>query len=130
MHERKALMAALADAFAALPGGYGTADETFEILTWAQLKLHAKPVGLLNVRSFFDPLLAWIDRAIAEGFIKARYRQLLHVERDVNAMVSALSGLLKQPVEKKKTSKWPAGTSRHLSSMRKIKAVPWRDRLT
>src|SRR4029079_9410375 len=61
MHERKALMADLADAFVALPGGFGTADELFEILTWAQLGLHAKPVGLLNVTGFFDHLLGWID---------------------------------------------------------------------
>ncbi|HEV3083366.1 MAG TPA: TIGR00730 family Rossman fold protein, partial [Gemmataceae bacterium] len=58
MHQRKAAMADLADAFAALPGGYGTADELFEILTWAQLGMHAKPIGLLNISGFFDPLLA------------------------------------------------------------------------
>ena len=67
MHRRKALMADLADAFAALPGGYGTADELFEILTWAQLGLHAKPIGLLNVAGFFDPLLAWVDHCVAKA---------------------------------------------------------------
>src|SRR5262249_49799865 len=62
MHQRKALMADLSDAFAALPGGFGTADELFEILTWSQLGLHAKPVGLLNTGGFFDPLLTWLDQ--------------------------------------------------------------------
>ena len=66
MHERKALMAALSDAFLALPGAYGTADETFEMLTWNQLKIHSKPVGLLNVAGFFDSLLAWIDRRVEQ----------------------------------------------------------------
>jgi uncharacterized protein (TIGR00730 family) len=79
MHERKALMAELADSFLALPGGFGTADEFFEMLTWTQLKLQAKPIGLLNVNGFFDPLLAWIDRAVAENFIKLRHRQLIRV---------------------------------------------------
>ena len=77
MHERKALMADLADAFIALPGGFGTADELFEILTWAQLGMHQKPVGLINVAGFFDPLLAWLDRAVADGFLKAKHRGLL-----------------------------------------------------
>ena len=77
MHERKAVMAELADAFAALPGGYGTADELFEMLTWAQLKLHHKPIGVLNEAGFFDPLLAWLDRAVKDGFIKATHRGLL-----------------------------------------------------
>src|SRR6516164_2274986 len=61
MHQRKALMADLSDGFLALPGGFGTGDELFEILTWAQLGLHAKPIGVLNVGGYFDPLLAWLD---------------------------------------------------------------------
>jgi uncharacterized protein (TIGR00730 family) len=77
MHERKARMADLADGFAALPGAFGTADELFEILTWAQLALHRKPIGLLNVSGFFDPLLAWLDRAEREGFLRADHRRLL-----------------------------------------------------
>lgn len=77
MHQRKAEMADLADGFAALPGGYGTLDELFEILTWAQLGLHRKPVGLLNVDGFFTPLLAWLDHSIREGFIKEKHRGLL-----------------------------------------------------
>jgi uncharacterized protein (TIGR00730 family) len=77
MHERKACMADLSDGFLALPGGFGTADELFEILTWAQLGLHAKPVGLVNVAGFFGPLLAWLDHTVATGFLKPKHRQLL-----------------------------------------------------
>jgi uncharacterized protein (TIGR00730 family) len=91
MHDRKALMAELSDAFLALPGGYGTLDELFEILTWAQLKFHSKPIGLLNVAGFFDPLLAWIDRAIADDFVKAKNRDLLIVEADVERMLDRLA---------------------------------------
>jgi uncharacterized protein (TIGR00730 family) len=77
MHQRKALMADLADGFAALPGGFGTADELFEILTWSQLGLHARPVGLLNVAGYFDPLLAWLDHAVGERFLRPEHRRLL-----------------------------------------------------
>src|SRR5262245_14909812 len=91
MHERKALMAALADAFLALPGAYGTADETFEMLTWAQLKLHAKPIGVLNVAGFLGPLLAWIDRCVAEDFLKPKYREFVFVEDDVERMLDLLN---------------------------------------
>lgn len=91
MHERKALMAALSDAFLALPGAYGTADETFEMLTWNQLRIHDKPVGLLNVAGFFDPLLAWIDRCIADDLLKPRYREFLAVDDDVERMLDGLT---------------------------------------
>lgn len=94
MHDRKALMAGLSDAFLALPGGYGTLDELFEILTWAQLGFHKKPIGMLNVAGFFDPLLAWIDRAIAEDFVKAKNRELLIVESDVEKMLERFSASL------------------------------------
>jgi uncharacterized protein (TIGR00730 family) len=77
MHQRKALMADLSDGFVALPGGFGTADELFEILTWAQLGLHRKPIGLVNVAGFFTPLLAWVDHAAAEGFLPASHRRFL-----------------------------------------------------
>jgi len=82
MHQRKALMADLSDAFIALPGGYGTLDELFEILTWAQLGIHAKPIGLLNVAGFFDALLAWLDRCLAEAFLRPEHRRLLLVAND------------------------------------------------
>jgi hypothetical protein len=77
MHQRKALMADLSDGFAALPGGFGTADEMFEILTWAQLGIHTKPVGLLNVAGFFTPLLDWLDRGVQDGFLRPAHRRLL-----------------------------------------------------
>jgi uncharacterized protein (TIGR00730 family) len=90
MHQRKALMAERAAAFAALPGGVGTADEFFEIVTWRQLRLHAKPIGLLNVASFFDPLLAWLDRTVADGFLRAEHRALLHVEEEPQRLLDLL----------------------------------------
>ncbi|HYT91095.1 MAG TPA: TIGR00730 family Rossman fold protein [Gemmataceae bacterium] len=91
MHQRKALMADLADAFVALPGGYGTADELFEILTWAQLGLHQKPIGLLNIRGFFDPLIAWVDHCVREGFIRPQYRDLLAISTESGHLLDLLS---------------------------------------
>jgi uncharacterized protein (TIGR00730 family) len=108
MHQRKALMADLSDAFVALPGGYGTLDETFEILTWAQLGLHTKPVGLLNVAGYFDSLLAWIDRAVAERFLPAEHRNFLLVERQPEALLERLSEARPAPA----TPKWIAGADR------------------
>lgn len=90
MHQRKGIMADLADAFVALPGGYGTADELLEILTWAQLGIHAKPVGLLNIGGFFDHLLSWLDRAVADAFIKPKHRQLLLATQNVDELFAAL----------------------------------------
>ncbi len=77
IHTRKARMALLADAFIALPGGYGTFDEFFEALTWAQIGLHTKPIGLLNSNHYYDPILAMIDKAQREGFIYSEHQQLL-----------------------------------------------------
>ncbi|KAL5228143.1 hypothetical protein ABZP36_016408 [Zizania latifolia] len=77
MHERKAEMARFADAFIALPGGYGTLEELLEVITWAQLGIHKKPVGLLNVDGFYDPLLSFIDLAVSEGFIKEDARRII-----------------------------------------------------
>ncbi|KAG0519503.1 hypothetical protein BDA96_09G270200 [Sorghum bicolor] len=77
MHERKAEMARFADAFVALPGGYGTLEELLEIITWAQLGIHKKPVGLLNVDGFYDPLLSFIDLAVNEGFITEAARRII-----------------------------------------------------
>ncbi len=90
MHQRKALMADLADAFVALPGGYGTADEFFEILTWAQLGLHAKPIGLLNVAGFFDPLLAWVDHCVREGFVRPEHRETLLISANPEELLEML----------------------------------------
>ena len=91
MHQRRALMADLSDAFVALPGGNGTADELFEILTWAQLGIHAKPIGLLNIASFFDPLLAWLDQCVREDFIRDNHRELLIVSADSAVLLDRLS---------------------------------------
>jgi uncharacterized protein (TIGR00730 family) len=77
MHERKATMASLVDGFVALPGGLGTLEETLEILTWSQLGIHDKPVGLLNVAGYFDPLQGLLARAVAEGFVRREYLDLL-----------------------------------------------------
>ncbi|WP_088536742.1 TIGR00730 family Rossman fold protein [Geobacter sp. DSM 9736] len=80
MHERKALMAELSDGFAALPGGLGTLEEFFEIATWSQLGLHAKPFALLNVGGFYDHLVAFIDHCVDEGFLKPASRNSIIVE--------------------------------------------------
>ena len=77
MHDRKALMAELSDGFMALPGGFGTLEEMFEIVTWAQLGMHHKPCGLLNEAGFFTPLLAFLDQVAEQGFIDARHRALV-----------------------------------------------------
>jgi uncharacterized protein (TIGR00730 family) len=90
MHERKALMYELSDAFIALPGGLGTLDELFETLTWAQIGLHDKPIGLLDVAGFFAPLRQFLDHAARERFIKARHLDRLVVDDDSAALVSAL----------------------------------------
>jgi uncharacterized protein (TIGR00730 family) len=89
MHERKAVMADLADAFLALPGGLGTLDELFEILTWAQLGLHRKPVGVLDVAGYFEPLLAFLDRAVAARFLHRGHRAMLLCERDPERLLAA-----------------------------------------
>jgi uncharacterized protein (TIGR00730 family) len=90
MHARKALMAELSDAFIAMPGGYGTFEELFEVITWAQLGLHARPIGLLNVAGFFDPLVQLVDHAVAEGFIKAGHRELIVVESEPERLLERL----------------------------------------
>lgn len=107
MHTRKALMADRADAFVALPGGFGTLEELFEILTWAQLGIHAKPVGLLDVAGFYTPLLAWLDQTVDAGFLKRKHRELLIVRSDLEALLDALRAW-RPPAP---TEKWmtPAG---------------------
>ena len=84
MHERKALQAERADAFVALPGSYGTLDEFIEIVTWAKLRIHAKPCVLVNLAGFYDPLLEFFDRCVSEGFLKKQHRDLVLVARDVD----------------------------------------------
>jgi hypothetical protein len=90
MHERKALMAELADGFLALPGGFGTCDELFEILTWSQLGWHHKPFGLLDVAGFYQPLQAFLEHAQHEGFIRAQHRALILVEPDAEKMLARM----------------------------------------
>lgn len=82
MHERKAMLAERADAFVALPGGYGTMDEFIEVVTWAQLRIHAKPCVLVNLGGFYDGLLAFLDHTVREGFILPENRGLVQVARD------------------------------------------------
>lgn len=91
MHERKAVMVERADAIVALPGGFGTMDELFEALTWRQLGLHERPLGLLDVDDYYQPLLAWLDRAVSERFAPAQTRALLRVERDPSALLALLA---------------------------------------
>jgi uncharacterized protein (TIGR00730 family) len=90
MHERKALMASLADAFVALPGGAGTLDEFFEAWTWLQLGIHRKPVGLLNVAGYYDALLAFLDRGVADRFIRDEYLDALVVDADARRLIDRL----------------------------------------
>jgi uncharacterized protein (TIGR00730 family) len=101
MHTRKALMADRADAFVALPGGYGTCDELFEIVTWAQLGIHRKPVGLLDVNGFFTPLLAWLDHVVGEGLLRPRHRELLLAADSVPELLDKLAAYVPpEPVMK------------------------------
>lgn len=93
MHSRKALMADLSDGFVAMPGGLGTLEELLEIATWAQLDLHERPIGLLNVSGYFDPLLGMLDRAVAEHFLRPEHRDLLLVSDDPRALVARMAAL-------------------------------------
>jgi uncharacterized protein (TIGR00730 family) len=88
MHERKALMAELSDGFIALPGGVGTMEELFEVLSWRQLGIHNKPCGLLNYRAYYDHLVRFLDHAVAQGFLKPQDRSLLLVEDTPAAMLN------------------------------------------
>jgi uncharacterized protein (TIGR00730 family) len=91
MHERKAAMAELSDAFAALPGGYGTWEELFEMLTWTQLGIQRKPCGLLNVNGYYDPLLELADQAVSEGFLREVNRELLLSDDEPERLLDRLS---------------------------------------
>jgi len=90
MHERKALMSELADAFVALPGGVGTLEEWFEVFTWAQLGYHEKPCCLLNVDHYFDPLISMLDHIIKQGFMKSSYRDMIIVKTDVDDLFQSI----------------------------------------
>jgi uncharacterized protein (TIGR00730 family) len=92
MHDRKALMADLADGFLAIPGGAGTLEEFFEVWTWAQLGIHRKPCGLLNVRGYFDGLLAFLDHAVAERFLRVEHRAMVLVDDDPHRLLERFAG--------------------------------------
>jgi uncharacterized protein (TIGR00730 family) len=100
MHDRKAKMAELADAFIALPGGYGTFEEFCEILTWAQLGLHRKPCGILNVNNYYEPLLRLFDNAVAEGFLRPGNRRLVIEETDPSRLLDMLETYIPPQTEK------------------------------
>jgi uncharacterized protein (TIGR00730 family) len=91
MHERKALMAELSDAFIALPGGIGTLEELFEVYTWAQLGIHAKPLGLMDVAGYYRPLVAFLDHSVQQGFLRPSTRSLLAVGDDLDDLLVALA---------------------------------------
>ena len=91
MHTRKAKMTELADGFIALPGGYGTLEELFEVVTWGQLGLHERPIALLNPAGYFDGLLGWIDAAVQEGFIRPEHRRLLLAGTEPDALLDAMA---------------------------------------
>src|SRR4051812_17340177 len=97
MHERKARMATLADAFIALPGGYGTLDEFLEILTWAQLGIHQKPCVLINTAGYYDGLLSFFDHAVSENFVRIHNRQLLLAAKNAEHAVALIQEAASSP---------------------------------
>ena len=100
MHTRKARMGELADAFIALPGGFGTFEEFCEILTWGQLGFHQKPMGLLNVNGFYDPLLAMFDRAVADGFLRTQNRAMALADTEIESLLAQMAVYRAEPVSK------------------------------
>ena len=100
MHERKATMADLSDAFVALPGGWGTWEEFFEVLTWGQLGLHRKPCGLLNVKGYFDPLLAFVKHSFDEGFVRREFGSMILVSDSPEGLLDRLVGYDAPSIEK------------------------------
>jgi uncharacterized protein (TIGR00730 family) len=100
MHERKALMVELADAFVALPGGIGTFEELFEVYTWAQLGIHAKPLGLLDVAGYYQPMATMLDHAVEQRFLRAETRAMLVVAGDLDGLLTAFDGWQAAPMHK------------------------------
>lgn len=99
MHERKRLMADLSDAFIALPGGYGTLEEITEVISWAQLSIHEKPCGLLNVDGYWDPLLSLFDTAVAEGFVSPDHRRLVLEGEEPDSLLDSIGSYVPPPTE-------------------------------
>jgi uncharacterized protein (TIGR00730 family) len=100
MHERKAMMADLADGFIAMPGGIGTLEELFEVMTWAQLGFHDKPIGVLNVDGYYDALLAFLQHTVRQGFLRPQHASLLMVESDVAALLHRFETFEAEPHDK------------------------------
>jgi uncharacterized protein (TIGR00730 family) len=105
MHERKKMMCDLADGIIALPGGYGTLDELFEILTWSQLGLHEMPIGILNTNQFFDPLLEMVQKMVDEGFLKKENQDLILVDTEIENLIQKMNS-----AERPKALKWLGNT--------------------
>ena len=106
MHERKAMMASLADAFVALPGGLGTLEEIFEVWTWAQLGIHDKPAGFLDVLGYYAPLLAFLDGAVDAGFVRSQHRAMAIVDADAQSLLKRMA-----EYEPPRVAKWIAPQS-------------------
>jgi uncharacterized protein (TIGR00730 family) len=100
MHERKAMMADLSDAFIAMPGGLGTIEEIFEIWTWGQLGIHAKPIGFLNVLDYYSPLMQFLDHAVAAGFVRPQHRDVAMVDADPRSLLARFASYTPPRVEK------------------------------
>ena len=100
MHERKAIMSDLSDAFIAMPGGFGTFEEFCEVVTWSQLGIQSKPCGLLNVEGYYDPLLELFDRAVNQGFLREENRKLVLEDRDVAGLLAKMAEFRPIPAEK------------------------------
>ena len=129
MHDRKAMMADLSDGFIALPGAMGTLEELFEVLTWAQLGFHEKPCGLLEVAGYFESLIAFLDHAVAERFLREEYRQLLMVEEAPETLLDRFAGYrpvkLEKWIERSELSRRRRHWSRESGSSRCV--APWHD---
>jgi len=108
MHERKALMADLSDGFIALPGGLGTIEEFFEVLTWAQLGIHPKPCGLLNVKQYYDRLLDFLDHSVEEKFVELEHRSMILVDENPKRLLKKFETYLPPKIDK---AKWVLGLS-------------------
>ncbi len=100
MHERKAMMSELSDGFIAMPGGFGTLEELFEVITWAQLGIHKKPFGLFNIAGYYDKLIEFLDFQVEQGFVPQRHREMIIVSDEAEQLVELLSGF--QPVAQEK----------------------------
>lgn len=100
MHERKAMMSELSDGFIAMPGGFGTLEELFEVVTWAQLGIHTKPFGLLNVAGYYDGLISFLDHSVEQGFVPQRHREMIIVSDEAEELVELLKAYRPFPEEK------------------------------